>query len=550
VNVTLILQKRLDDGFERIELAISDLADDSANTATPVIAQLRIQDEREEVIANLSRLGCQSSVLGSEDEATAATLDALQKRLVKLERQQKRSADEFAALDEEQQRLHPFFRFLQTNRGLQDDLMQLQGVSAESHSLVSSTADSCRTFYAAFKVYMISYLLKTKLLSDEVLLDKSGDIPRRMAGGLTAVFEIIAEVVPAVGGAIGATGKALVYLVETSLGLREDQIKEKNEAKLVASRDTFVTAFSVSEAEYLAQIIALTVTKCYELQLRKLTPEACKDVAKAAITRIAVSLGAALEETPNSTGLVLPGSASATTSKTSSAASMQAVGAAVDRLCHLMLRALRMPYVERNVLKFWSKVKFATRQPKLYGKYWNVEGIFGKSGILVLRSAPDLPVASASSTAQPLAADAESKHALPLSTHAGLATALPSPACSGISLVAAPLITRALQSAFSLNVSLALDMSASCSQLCSAYGRALVLRVKTFETLRRQGEIELWCSHPDGSDDDRCRPGKYGYSLGTVALAQLCGLQRVSTAGNDGSAGRVFWAWCQGDQPI
>jgi len=177
-------------------------------------------------------------------------------------------------------------------------------------------------------------------------------------------------------------------------------MKDRTESKLVASQDEFLNVFRVSEAEDLAQLLALMVTKCYELQLHKLTEDACKELAKAAVTRIAMSLSTALDEITSShtrhrtSGAGASAGAISADSKSNGRADNESSG--LDRLCDLILRALRVPFEERQFL-FWTKVKFSTVDPKRHSD-WNADGIFSKCGMVVAVT-PPLPVLAASRAA-------------------------------------------------------------------------------------------------------------------------------------------------------
>jgi len=223
-------------------------------------------------------------------------------------------------------------------------------------------------------------------------------------------LDTVAEVAP-FGGAATAIAKGALYAAESLLGMREDQVKDRAEAKMVDSQDQFLGVFSVSEAEYLAQLLSLTVTKCYELQLHKLTVDACKKLAKAAVTRIAMSLSTALDEMTalsSTRQAALPGGAAGTANthlKFDDDADVQS--AAVDRLCDLFLRALRVP-VEDQTMMFWTKVKFSTVHPHR-DTDWNADGIFSKCGLIVAVVPPLPAFTAASGAATPLPAPAPSQ---------------------------------------------------------------------------------------------------------------------------------------------
>ena len=325
--------------------------------------------------------------------------------------------------DWEQAKLHPFFRIVQRPE-IQQQLRQL----------TANPGKQCAVFYNSLKVYLVSYLLNTKLLADKVLLDRSAETISRITRGLATVLEAVAEVAP-FGGAAAALTKGALFAAKSLLGVREDQIKDRTESKLVESQNEFLSVFRVSEAEDLAQLLALTVTKCYELQLHKLTVDACKELAKAAVTRIAMSLSTALDEITSShvhhcigaTGA----SSGAISSDGKSIAQADKESAALDRLCDLFLRALRVPFEERQFL-FWTKVKFSTVDPKRHSD-WNADGVFSKCG-LVVAVTPPVPVFAPSRAA---------------------ATPLPLPAASqavqrdqsALSVLAAPLLSDVLSKA-------------------------------------------------------------------------------------------------------
>jgi len=350
-------------------------------------------------------------------------LPALLRKQQDLELKQRSLQEQYDQHEREQAQLHPFFRIVQ-RREIQQQLRQL----------TATPGKQCAVFYSSLKVYLVSYLINTKLLAHEVLLDRSAETISRITRGLAAVFDAVAEVAP-FGGAATALVKGALFAAESLLGVREDQIKDRTESKLVESQNEFLSVFRVSEAEDLAQLLALTVTKCYELQLHKLTVDACKELAKAAVTRIAMSLSTALDEITSSPAHRRAGPSGASSGVISSdgKSSVQAdnESAALDRLCDLFLRALRVPLEECQFL-FWTKVKFSTVDPKRHSD-WNADGVFSKCG-LVVAVTPPVPVFAPSRAA---------------------ATPLPLPAASqavqrdqsALSVLAAPLLSDVLSKA-------------------------------------------------------------------------------------------------------
>jgi len=311
-----------------------------------------------------------------------------------LELKQQALQDQYGQLNQEQAALHPFFRYAQRPH-IQQQLRQL---TATEDKADPGPGKQCAVFYSSLKVYLLSYLLNIKLLADKVLLDPSVEAVSRINRGLAAVFDIVAEVAP-LGGAATAIAKGALYGAQSLLGVREDQLKHHAESKLVKSGSELVTAFSVSEAEYLAQLLSLMVTKCYELQLHKLTVDACKDLAKAAVTRIAMSLSTALDEITN-------GSARIASTHLTSNDAPDAQSIAMYRLCDLFLRALRVPFKEPMLL-FWNKVKFSTVDPAR-DTDWNADGVFSKSGLVVAVTPSSPAFATAPSAATPLPLPASS----------------------------------------------------------------------------------------------------------------------------------------------
>jgi hypothetical protein len=432
----MFLQTQLDDGFSAVNDSVTALRQ-SVDAQQQTLADQHLATERqlEELRARLAEM---DEARAAHDGRTALAMGdytKLQAEVKTLELKHKEMMKQVHKLDAEQGQLHPFFRFMQQPH-LQQQLQRLTqsraGLSpTASASAAGATGDvardrdgpkHCLAFYSTLKIYLVSYLLNTKLLSEKALLDRSADTLKMVHGGLTAVLEVVGEVLP-LGKSATALAKLALYGVELAAGQHASQVRDRTEAKLVESGAELVTAFSVSEAEYLAQLLSLMVTKCYELQLHKLTEDACKELAKAAVTRIAMSLSTALDEIKQQQERVDPGAASSSTrTRTSTATSLSnssssiisggggasvnptsgatplpsqassqpapssselhGVRSAVDRLCDLFLRALRVPFVERQAVKFWSKATFSTVNPVEH-KDWNADGIFSKSGVVV-----------------------------------------------------------------------------------------------------------------------------------------------------------------------
>ena len=515
--IDLHCQAQLDEGFAAVESKMSALQDRQQSSIDDRMSLQASLDDIKEQIARLRAPavmdhGVATKEVNQEDGdqkqgSASHQLAALLQKQHELELKQQALQDQYGHLNQEQAALHPFFRYVQRPH-IQQQLRQLTTIQAKAGP---GPGKQCAVFYSSLKVYLMSYLLNTKLLADKVLLGRPDEeAVRRIAHGLAAVFDAVAEVAP-FGGAVKAMAKGALYAAESLLGMREDQVKDRAEAKMVDSQDQFLSVFSVSEAEYLAQLLSLMVTKCYELQLHKLTEEACKKLAKAAVTRIAMSLSTALDEIKalSSTGQAAPagGDASMGNTQVKSNDAPDAQSAAVDRLCNLFLRALRVPFEERTLM-FWTKVKFSTVDPAR-DTDWNADGIFSKCGLIVAVTPSSGAIAAAPAAATPLP--------LPAPPQGVQQTAL--------SVLEAPFLSDVVHTADLAQVRVEDTLYESF-----VFTHRISPLICFHLMCRWQVQQSLMFYHSSGSADKAmknaapCRPDKYGYSLGTPQVAALSGL--------------------------
>jgi len=323
-------------------------------------------------------------LFGADQEIRSKVAELEQKRnAMSLKLQE--LADKQRVLDQEHQQLHPFFRFMQDPH-LQSQLAELE------HGSAASVSSSCRVFYCSLKVYLAAYLMNTKMLADEVLRDSTTQVRGLVMDGLQAVISCACSAVP---------GGGLIEAMSSIVGkaVKEDH-KQDVQKQLLESGH--VSSFSLIEAEHLAQLLSLVLTKCFSCQLDQLTDAACKDLARDAVGRITVSLSTALsrlkqvesDEAKRKPSSSAPSAAAVSTSTSSSVrASSAAIGSAavspvamtVNRLCELFLIAIRLPVYELKIKAFW-KTKYPLRDPTVHPANqndWSSDGLFNRSGVAV-----------------------------------------------------------------------------------------------------------------------------------------------------------------------
>ena len=310
----------------------------------------------------------------------------------------------------EHQRLYPFRRFVRQRPELVKQLaalmMPVGGADPVVHPAGPSV--SCRVFYQRLKQLLGAYLMNSKLLSDSILVNGSTDTRQLLIDGFRAALDCATAFIP---------GSALVKSVADVAG-KELMADHKQELKNELIQSTHLESFSMMEAEQLAQVVALVITKSYAAQVDELTVKACETLASDAVDRIAVSLldavavmkrrydqltgqqtaGApSVESKPESvtvsaTSVTSPSSLTAKgdagVSATSSLDHQAAV--AVDRLCNLYLFAVRSKVARirpkdalRKVLpRFVMKPSHAARDRKRHER-WGPNGIFSHSAMAI-----------------------------------------------------------------------------------------------------------------------------------------------------------------------
>jgi len=256
-------------------------------------------------------------------------------------------------------------------------------------------------------VYLAAYLMNTKMLADEVLRDSTTQVRGLVMDGLQAVISCACSAVP---------GGGLVEAMSSIVGkaVKEDH-KQDVQKQLLESGH--VSSFSLIEAEHLAQLLSLVLTKCFSCQLDQLTDAACRDLARDAVGRITVSLSTALSrlkqvesDEAKRKGSSSALSAAAVSTSTSSPVSFTAVSPvamAVNRLCELFLIAVRLPVYELKIKAFW-KTKYPLRDPTVHPSNqgdWSSDGLFNRSGVAAPVSAqPSYSIIPVQSTAAQSAA--------------------------------------------------------------------------------------------------------------------------------------------------
>jgi len=331
---------------------------------------------------------------GQDGEEVLHRVTKLEEERDKLIKQQQQLADQQRVLDQEHQQLHPFFRFMQ-HPLLQSQLAVLEG---GNDGAVSS---SCRVFYRLLKVYLAAYLMNTKILADEVLRDSSSHVRGLVVGGLNAIISCAASALP---------GGGLIQVISGAAG-RKVTANHKEDVKQQLLKSGHVSSFSLIEAEHLAQLLSLVLTKCFSCQLDQLTDAACKDLARDAVGRITVSLSTALarlEQSEASVAASMTSSSAVVPTSNSPAVAgnvlrvspmttasvlpagqvnlsdVSPVAASVNRLCELFLIALRLPVHELRIRPFW-KTMYPLLNPAAHSAHddWTSDGIFSRSGVAV-----------------------------------------------------------------------------------------------------------------------------------------------------------------------
>ena len=365
------VQDMIQQGFVRLENYLNDMRAEQAADRESVLAQLQVYK------SEVKSLHIKQEI-ALRDQMAFQLLELEQMRdSMSLELQQ--LADKQRVLDQEHQQLHPFFRFMQDPH-LQSQLAELeQGSDA-------SVSSRCRVFYCSLKVYLAAYLMNTKMLADEVLRDSSTQVRDLVIGGLQAVISCACNAVPGGG------------LIEAVTALAGKAVKEnhKQDVKKQLLNSGHVSSFSLMEAEHLAQLLSLFLTKCFSCQLDQLTDSACKDLARDAVGRITVSLCTAfkrLEQAERDLPDRKATSATSSPAAVSSSAGRVTIGSAavspvaitVNRLCELFLIAVRLPVHELKLEALW-KTKHQLLMPAIHPadqRSWTSDGLFNRSGVAV-----------------------------------------------------------------------------------------------------------------------------------------------------------------------
>jgi len=340
----------------------------------------------------------------SQESSLQQQVDAARSRLEEcLKRQEEQEL--------EHQRLYPFRRFIRQRPELVEQLEALMMPVDRADPVVhpAGASVSCRVFYQRLKQLLGAYLMNSKLLSDSILVNGSTDTRQLLIDGFRAALDCATAFIP---------GSALVKSVADVAG-KNLMADHKQELKNELIQSTHLESFSMMEAEQLAQVVALAITKSYAAQVDELTVKACETLASDAVERIAVSLLDAVavmnrryepqltgqqtaiappvESKPESvtvsaTSVTSPSSLTAKgdagVSATSSLDHQAAV--AVDRLCNLYLFAVRSKVARirpkdalRKVLpRFVMKPSHAARDRKRHER-WGPNGIFSHSAMAI-----------------------------------------------------------------------------------------------------------------------------------------------------------------------
>jgi len=371
-------------GFTRLETYLKDMRAQQALHHESVMTRLQayglvlksLHRKQDAVLREQVEIEAQLKTLRDSNVSDA---EAIKLRLHELETKRDAISLELQQLDHENQQLHPFFRFMQ------DPHLQSQFAELE-HGSSNSVSSSCRVFYCSLKVYLTAYLMNTKMLADEVLRDSTTQVRGLAVKGLDAVISCACSAVP---------GGGLIEAVSSIVGTAVMQ-RHKTDVEKQVLESGHVSSFSLIEAEHLAQLVSLVLTKCFSCQLDQLTDAACKDLARDAVGRITVSLTTALsrlkqvesdEAKSNATSSAPSAAAVSTSTSSSVSASSAATGSAavspvamtVNRLCELFLIAVRLKV---NVFK---NTTYSLRDPSIDTDQngWTSDGLFNRSGVAV-----------------------------------------------------------------------------------------------------------------------------------------------------------------------
>ena len=311
----------------------------------------------------------------------------------------------------EHQRLYPFRRFVMQRPVLVEQLaaLTMPANASDPAGRPAGASVSCRAFYQRLKQLLGAYLMNSKLMSDGILVNGSTEIRQLLITGFSAALSCATAFIP---------GSALVKCA-VDVGGKKHMADHKQELKNELLQSGHLESFSMMEAEQLAQVVALAITKSYSAQLDELTLEACETLASDAVERIAVSLLDAVEAMNRRYG---PQSTAVQTAEASPAGSKlaplagsptgvarpssppsgddvgvavassldQQAAVAVDRLCNLYLFAVRREVVKinlenalRKVLpRFVMKPSHEARDHRRHEK-WGADGIFCRSAIAI-----------------------------------------------------------------------------------------------------------------------------------------------------------------------